>query len=99
MEEIKFEFTDEQREQIRKLIAEVNEKAQAIFDVFVEIGKVLMEIVRKLAEQLGRFFLKMQLLEWRIPMHLADFISQKMYWYWTVRLGFNWFERKMAMIE
>jgi len=97
-DEIKFEFTDEQREQFHKLL-EVIEKAQAVFDALVEIAKMAMDVLRKIAEQLGRFFMKMQLLEWRIPMRLADLISQKMSSYWVIKFGFNWFERKMAMIE
>jgi hypothetical protein len=99
VDEIKFELTNEQREQIRKVFAEVKEQFATLFDTLVELAKVVMEAIRRIAEQLGRFFLKMQLLEWHIPMRMAEFVSQKVSWFWAVKLGFNWFKRKMAMIE
>ena len=99
MDEIKIKLTDEQRKRLCELGVELSEKLQTLYDVFVEIVNVIMEKVREVAELLGRFFLKKQLLEWRVPVPMADFISQKMYWYWAFQLGFNWFKHKIVMVE
>lgn len=99
MEEIKFELSEEQNAELRRIVETAYESLRVLHDVFVEIAKVLIEKVRAIAEQLGRFFLKSQLLEWKIPHRIADFISEKIYWYWAVRLGFNWFYRKMTLLE
>jgi len=97
--EFDIELSDEAKEQLVKLALELREKINVLYDVLVEIVQKCLEVARAFAEQLGRFFLKMQLLEWRVPMPVADFISQKIYWFWAFKLGFNWFERRMAMIE
>ena len=99
MEEVKFEFTDEQREQLRKLIADINEKMQACLDIVAEIVQAVMEKIREWAEKLARFFLKQQLLEWRIPNSAADFISEKIHWSLAFKLGFRWVNRQMQMIR
>lgn len=98
MDEINFEFTPEQSQAFTEIAQKIADAINQLSDVMVEIFKDFVERVRKIAEQLGRFFLKMQLLEWRVPAPIADYISQKIYWYWACRLGFAWFKRK-TLIE
>lgn len=99
METIDFELSDEQTEQLAHLLEKISQAAQVICDALAEFAEKIMEFVRALAEHFGRFFLKMQLLEWCIPMRWADLISQKVSWYWAARIGFWWFERKFASVE
>jgi len=92
-------LSDEQFEQITKRIEDLVEKLQPIIDALRELIKEFLERVRMIAEKLTRFFVKMQLLEWRVPAPIAESVSQKMYWRWAFRLGFSWLKRKMALIE
>jgi len=38
-----------------------------------------------------------QLLEWKIPHKIADYVSKNIYWYWACKFGFAWFYRKFAV--
>lgn len=96
---IEFKLSEETQAQLVKSMCEIGKSLNDLYDVLTEIVEKIIEAARLVAEQLGRFFLKQQLLEWRIPLRMADFISQKIYWYWAVKFGFYWFERKMLLIE
>ncbi len=99
MEEIDFQLSPETTQALTEAMQAMSEAAKKLYDALTEVVLKVMEQVRKFAEMLGRFFLNQLLLEWRIPAPIADYISQKMYWVWACRIGFAWFERKLAMIE
>lgn len=92
------EFTPEQEEKLREMCKVAFEIFNNLRDVLIEIVENFMKRIREIATNFGRMFLKMQLLEWKIPYPVADFISKKVYWYWAVRLGFAWFQRKLLLI-
>ena len=92
-------LTDEQIEQARIAFAKLQEAFQTFADLLAEIVSEIMARVRAFAEQLARFFVKMQLLEWRVPVFVADYLSEKLYWRCAFWLGFRWLKRKMVLIE
>jgi hypothetical protein len=89
--ELSPEAIDEMQAALCRVLASMND----LFDAFVEAVKIVIEKVRAFAISLARFFLQMQLLEWRVPAPLAKWIAQKMHWVWVVRLGFTWLEKKL----
>jgi hypothetical protein len=93
------ELTPEQQEELREALQHMVKVAQEICDAICEAVSQVMEKIRQIAIELGRFFLKLQLLEWKIPYPLAEFTSRNIYWYWAVRLGFGWFQRKLLLVE
>jgi hypothetical protein len=93
-----FELSEEQKK-LAELMEKMREAAQVLCDALVELAKKVIEIFRALAERLARFFVKIMLLEWHMPLRWADLIAGKMPWYWAVRLGFWWFGRKLALVE
>lgn len=97
MNEHEFEISPEAQEQLRQLVEKVTKMAQEFCDAFAEIVSKVMEEIRKIAINLARFFLKMQLLEWRVPLKIADYVSEKIYWYWAVRIGFAYLQRKLLL--
>lgn len=99
MTEIEFEFTPEQQQAFRESFERAVEAARDFCNAIAEVVQKAIEIIKEIAISLARFFLKLQLLEWKIPYPLADLISRNLYWYWAMRLGFNWLERKFSLIE
>ena len=92
------ELTSEQQEKLREMCNVAIEIFNNLRDALIEVVENFMQRVREIATMFGRMFLKMQLLEWKIPYPIADFVSEKVYWYWAVRLGFAWFQRKLLLI-
>lgn len=99
MSENDFELTPEQQQAFHEAFQKAVEAARAICDAFAEIYQSVLERIREIALGLARFFLKLQLLEWKLPYSIADFISKNAPEYWAMRLGFNWLERKYALKE
>lgn len=99
MSEIEFELTPEQQQAFREAFQKVVQAARELCDAVVEIFQSVMECIREITLGLARFFLKLQLLEWKLPYAIADFIANNTPEYWAMRLGFNWLERKYALKE
>ena len=95
MEENKFELSPEAQEQLTAIVEKAVETFNILYDALFEVAKSVLEKIKEIAIYFGRLFFKMQLLEWKIPLRWADLISQKIYWYWAVRIGFDWFNRKL----
>ena len=95
MDEIKFELSDEAKELLMENVNRLAEAFMEFWKVVEEAVMRVMEELRKIAEQLGRFFLLQQLLEWRVPYSVADWMSKNIYWYWGWRIGMRWFENKL----
>jgi len=93
------EFTLEQQQEIREKVAKAVECLHNFFDALADLVQRAMEQIRQIAINLARWFMKLQLLEWKIPYRIADFVSKKIYWYWAFKIGFNWFQRKFALIK
>ncbi len=93
--ENKFEPSEETIEQLNAVIKAAYDMANAI----AEVVKLAIEVIRRIAIELGKFFLKQQLLEWRMPYPVAEMIAKKMPWYWSWKIGFYWFQRKMLALE
>lgn len=99
MDEIKIELSDEARKQLIESANKLVEAFTEFWQIVEEIVMRVMEELRKIAEQLGRFFLLQQLLEWRVPYSVADWMSRKISWYWGWRIGMRWFENKLLATE
>lgn len=97
MTTVEFELTPDQH--LREACEIVAQAVREICDVFVDLAQRVMNAVREFAISLARFFLKLQLLEWKIPYPLADFVARNTPWYWAWRIRFNWFVRKYALKE
>lgn len=97
MNEYTVELSPEAREQLQQAFEKATRAAQALVDAFIEIAQIVMDRVRRIAIYFGRLFFKMQLLEWRISPRLAELVSEKIYWYWAVKFGFAWFNRKFLL--
>lgn len=97
MEEPKVEFSPEVQEQLREQIECIVEAFNQWWESIREVVREFLEKVRQIALNLARFFLRMQLLEWCVPNKVADFISEKIYWYWAWQIGFAWFRRKFVL--
>ena len=95
----KFTVSPEAQEQLQEALRKMIEAMGQVFDALVSIVQEVMEKIRKIAEQLARFFLKMQLLEWRVPYRLADFIASKVCWYWAWKIGWRWFNGRVQFLE
>lgn len=97
MEKIESELSPEELETLRLQC----EKVVAVFTEFwneiQEVVKVFLEKVREIAINLARFFLKMQLLECKIPYPIAHWLSEKVNSYWTMQIGFAWLRRKFVL--
>lgn len=87
--------SQEELEKVQKLAEALRE----LYDVFVEWAREVNERIREIADKLARFFLIQQLLEWRVPYPVADFISKKTPLYWAWRLGFRWFNNRLLALE
>ena len=94
-----FKLSPETQEELQRALRSVVEFANQVYDALYELVQRLMESVRQIAAALGRFFLKQQLLEWKIPIPVADFVARNTPGYWAWRIGFNWFQRKYALKE
>ena len=97
MSEVEFEFTPEQQQELREAIDKCIEAFYDVCHAMAEIVEKTIEQIKEAAIQLARFFLKLQLQEWKVPSPIADFVSKRMYWYWAVLLGFGWFQRKLLI--
>lgn len=95
MEQFEFELSPEARAQLTEVVQVLAKAFTETCQAIEELVMQLMEEIRKIAEQLGRFFLKMQLLEWRVPYPIADWFSRKMYWLWAWQIGMRWFRNKL----
>ena len=96
-QEINFdiEFSPEQIEAMQRVIAAV----ESVWDALMEMVRAFMEAVLKAFEPLVRLLAKMQLLEWRLPCRLAEFLSRKIPAWLAYDLGFKWFHSKVQDLE
>jgi hypothetical protein len=99
MTSTEFNLSPEAQAQLQAALRKMIDAFDEIRKVLVPIIQEFLERVRKLAEQLARFFLKMQLLEWRVPQPLADFIAAKIPWHWAWKIGMRWFHNKLSAFE
>lgn len=95
----KIELTPEQLEQLHKTFHELVKTVKIILDTLCEAVQKATEMIRQIAIELARFYLKQQLLEWKVPHPVADWIARNIYWFWAVRLGYDWFQRKLLPAE
>ena len=91
------EFSPEQMEHLRETAQKLSQILNDLWDAVVEMCKIVMQKIREVTESLARFFLKMQLLEWRIPYPLADWFSQKANSWLAYKIGGHWLET--ALLE
>ena len=94
MENPTFEFTPEQIEQFQRM----SEVVRDVYDALMEIAKTIIETIRKWFEGLMRIFSKMQLLEWRLPCWMAEFVSRKMPVWIVYDIGLHWFYNKIPVL-
>lgn len=99
MNQVEFELTPEQQQAFRENFEKVIQVVRELCDALTEIFEIVLKRIREIAIRLARFFLKLQLLEWKLPYSIADFIANNAPEYWAMRLGFNWLERKYALKE
>jgi hypothetical protein len=99
MTSTEFKLSPEAQAQLQEALRKMVDAFEEFRAALVPIIQEIMERVRKLAEQLARFFLKMQLLEWRVPQPLADFIASKIPWHWAWKIGMRWFHNKLPAVE
>ena len=99
MNTVEFTLSPEQQDELSEIFHKAMEDIYRFCDAFVEAVEIILEAIREIATSLAQYFLKQQLLEWKIPYRIADFISRNTPWYWSRQIGFNWFERKFSLIE
>lgn len=89
------DFTWQPSQELIEQIQNIDEVLRQAYDAMVEWVIDFLERVRKIAERLARFFLKQQLLEWRVPYPIADFLSKKLYGDWAWYFGWRWLKNKL----
>lgn len=94
-----FEFTPEEQEHIRNTMQAVIDSVNAFMDAFVEIAKAVLEVIRKTFEGLVRLFAKLQLLEWRLPYRMAEYLSSKMPMWLAYKMGAAWLHSNVPALE
>jgi hypothetical protein len=93
------EISPEEQEQLNQAVQTMLKAVRGVWEALIAMIDKVIAGLRRIGIELGRFFLKMQLLEWRVPNKIADYFAEHLYWYWAVRLGFGWFHRKFQLIE
>ncbi len=72
-QEIEFEISPELAEAMQRVVAAVEQ----LYDALMDMVRKFMEAVRKSFATLMRLFTRVQLLEWRFPHRVADFLSRR----------------------
>ncbi len=93
-----FELSPEAREELSRVAQAAVKAFREFCDVLVVLFEKIMAEIRRIAIELARFFLKQQLLEWRIPPGIAGYIADHLYWKWSVHLGYKWFNKHYGFV-
>lgn len=96
MEE-KIELTEEQIKALQNALELISEAVAKIAKLITDVLKPIFEAVKKLYISIGRSLFKAQLLEIKTPYWIANYISEKIYWYWACKFGFAWLENKLMV--
>ena len=94
-----FELSPEEQECIQNAMQALFESVNAFMDAFAEIAKAVLEVIRKTFEGLMRLFKKLQLLEWRLPYRMAEYLSSKMPVWLAYKMGMEWFCNNVPALE
>lgn len=97
MEKIESELSPGELEALRLQCEKVVAVFTELSNEIQEVVKVFLEKVREIAISLARFFLKIQLLEWKIPCPIAYWLPEKVNSYWAMQIGFAWLRRKFVL--
>lgn len=97
MEKIEFELSPEELETLRLQCEKIGAVFTEFFTQLREAINAFLEKVREIAISLARFFLKLQLIEWKVPYPIANWISEKVNSYWAMQIGFAWLRRKFVL--
>ncbi len=95
MDEPNFEFTPEEREAVQRMIEAIERAAEIMIDWVI----TMLNAIHRAWELWIRFFMKQQLLEWRIPNRLANYVAMKANWWIAYHVGLRWFRNKLLAIE
>ena len=91
------ELTQEQEEQLLKCAELITEAWELIVEAMREVLERVLEMIKKIAINLARVFMKAQLLKWKIPVRVADYLARKAYWRWACCIGYNWPRSKSVL--
>jgi hypothetical protein len=94
-----FKLSPETQAALQETVRQMVKAADEFIEALARIIEEILERVRQVAEELGRFFLKRQLLERRLPYPVADFVSKRIFWYWGWVIGVRWFNGKLSALE
>ncbi len=93
-----FELSPEEREELNRVAQAVVRACRELYDALSALVEKVLAETRRIAIELARFFLKQQLLEWRIPSRIAGYIAGHLYWKWAVRLGYRWLSKRHGFV-
>ena len=93
-DEMELEFTPEQLKQVQNVV----DAAKSLRDAMVELFRQVMDALHKAFEVLMRLFAKLQILEWRMPYWLAEFVSQNMPTWMAYKMGVHWWRNRYSVL-
>jgi hypothetical protein len=88
----------EQQQQLRDTLQDM---ADLFVETMNEIAKLLnlvIDAIRKSFEGIVRFYVHLQLLEWRMPECMAKFVSAKIPQWMAYQIVLGWLHRKLEWV-
>ena len=99
MEQYKIKISPEQAEQIRKSIDLLIDSFTTLWDELQKTVKAFMDIVRETFTRIMRMLTLQQLVEWRLPYRMAEYLSSKMPEWLAFRIGLHYFYSNVPALE